>query len=59
MTDQSNQPAVREDFHKLIATYKQLLNVCYEALGPGISQQQRNMVRKELSRLVNQPSYQP
>ena len=56
MTDQPNQPAVREDFHKLIATYKRLLNVCYEALGPGISQQQRNMVRKELSRLVNQPS---
>lgn len=40
------------DFDNLVDTYKQLLQVCAEALAPGKTQEERNKVRDAIAEFL-------
>lgn len=45
-----------EDFDKLIATYKQLLQQCHDALDPATPQRTRNDLRAALGKFIQTES---
>lgn len=55
-TTQQTAQSVLAQFDKLNSTYTRLFNVCYDALGPGKTQAERNKVRDALKEYLDTKS---
>lgn len=53
MKDMQNTDTVMAQFDKLTSTYNRLFSLCVEALAPGKTQEERNVLRTSLKEFID------